>query len=164
MASLNKVMLIGNLGKDPEVRAIPSGVKVANFSIATSENYTDKNGQKVDKTEWHNIVMWRGLAEIAEKYLRKGSQVFVEGRLQTRSWDDQSGQRKYMTEVVVDNLVMLGRPRGEGGSYGGEGDALGQPRGGSESYARRENTGAAKSENAMAGSNFPPAPEDDLPF
>jgi single-strand DNA-binding protein len=154
MASLNKVMLIGNLGKDPEVRAIPSGVKVANFSIATSESYTDKNGQKVEKTEWHNIVMWRGLAEVAEKYLKKGSQIFVEGRLQTRSWDDQAGQKKYMTEVVADNMVMLGRPRGEGG------DAAGAASG----YARRENFGGSKPENAMAGSNFPPAPEDDLPF
>ncbi len=156
MASLNKVMLIGNLGKDPEVRAIPSGVKVANFSIATSENYTDRNGQKVEKTEWHNIVMWRGLAEVAEKYLRKGSQVFVEGRLQTRSWDDQNGQRKYMTEVVVDNMVMLGRPRGESGGEGG-----------SESYSRRppqaDAPSAYRPENALAGSN-PPPPEDDLPF
>ena len=154
MASLNKVMLIGNLGKDPEVRAIPSGVKVANFSIATSESYTDKSGQKVDKTEWHNIVMWRGLAEVAEKYLKKGSQIFVEGRLQTRSWDDPNGQKKYMTEVVADNLVMLGRPRGEGGEVAGA----------SSGYARRENFGGAKSESATAGSNLPPPPEDDLPF
>ena len=155
MGSLNKVMLIGNLGKDPEVRAIPSGVKVANFSIATSESYTNKEGQKVDKTEWHNIVMWRGLAEVAEKYLKKGSQVFVEGRLQTRSWDDQNGNKRYTTEVVADNMVMLGRPRDSGG-----GDA-----GGSEGYSRRESPAAfAKSPNAMAGSGLPPAPEDDLPF
>ncbi len=147
MASLNKVMLIGNLGRDPEVRAIPSGVKVANFSIATSENYTDKTGQKVEKTEWHNIVMWRGLAEVAEKYLKKGSQIFVEGRLQTRSWDDQSGQKKYMTEVVADNMVMLGRPRGEGGYSGGENAG-----------------GTSKPVAAASGSNLPPAPEDDLPF
>jgi single-strand DNA-binding protein len=155
MGSLNKVMLIGNLGKDPEVRAIPSGVKVANFSIATSESYTDKTGQKVDKTEWHNIVMWRGLAEVAEKYLKKGSQIFVEGRLQTRSWDDQNGAKRYTTEVVADNMVMLGRPRGEG-EGGGDGASSG--------YARRENSGAGKAENAMAGSSLPPAPEDDLPF
>lgn len=109
MGSLNKVMLIGNLGKDPEIRAIPSGAKVANFSIATTESYTGKDGQKQDKTEWHNIVMWRGLAEIAEKYLRKGSQVYVEGRLSTRSWDDQSGNKRYMTEIIADNLVMLGK-------------------------------------------------------
>ena len=149
MASLNKVMLIGNLGKDPEVRAIPSGVKVANFSIATTESYTDKNNQKVDKTEWHNIVMWRGLAEVAEKYLKKGNQVFIEGKLTTRSWDDQNGQKKYMTEIVADNMVMLGgRPRGDGGS--------------SESYMPRENSGGSMKESS--GSSMPPAPEDDLPF
>jgi single-strand DNA-binding protein len=152
MGSLNKVMLIGNLGKDPEVRAIPSGVKVANFSIATSENYTNREGQKVDKTEWHNIVMWRGLAEVAEKYLKKGSQIFVEGRLQTRSWDDQNGQKKYMTEVVADNMVMLGRPRD---STGGEG---------SEGYTRRESASAYAKAGGAAGSSLPPAPEDDLPF
>jgi single-strand DNA-binding protein len=150
MASLNKVMLIGNLGKDPEVRAIPSGVKVANFSIATTESYLDKNsGQKVEKTEWHNIVMWRGLAEIAEKYLKKGKQIFVEGRLQTRSWDDQSGQKKYMTEIVADNMVMLGGPR-EGGS--------------SESYSRNEGAPARESSAGSSPAGGPPPPEDDLPF
>jgi single-strand DNA-binding protein len=148
MGSLNKVMLIGNLGKDPEIRAIPSGVKVANFSIATTERYTDKNGQKVDKTEWHNIVMWRGLAEVAEKYLKKGKQIFVEGRLQTRSWDDQTGQKKYMTEIVADNMVMLGSPRDGGGEA-------------SESYTRNEN---APPRETPSGSGLPPAPEDDLPF
>jgi single-strand DNA-binding protein len=106
--SLNKVMLIGNLGKDPEVRTTPSGAKVANFNIATSERYTDKSGQKVDKTEWHRIVMWRGLADIAERYLRKGSNIYVEGKLTTRSWDDQNGQKCYSTEIVVDQLQMLG--------------------------------------------------------
>ncbi len=149
MGSLNKVQLIGNLGKDPEVRAIPSGVKVASFSIATSESYTDKSGQKVDKTEWHNIVMWRGLAEVAEKYLRKGKQIYVEGRLQTRSWDDQNGQKKYMTEIIADNIVMLGSAGDRGGS--------------SEGYTPRENNGGSmKSESS--GSSMPPAPEDDLPF
>jgi len=151
MASLNKVMLIGNLGKDPEVRAIPSGVKVANFSIATTESYTDKNNQKVDKTEWHNIVMWRGLAEVAEKYLKKGNQVFIEGKLTTRSWDDQTGQKKYMTEIVADNMVMLGGRRDGGGSEG---------------YAPRENSGGGsmRSESSSMSSSLPPAPEYDLPF
>lgn len=151
MASLNKVMLIGNLGKDPEVRAIPSGVKVANFSIATTESYTDKNNQKVDKTEWHNIVMWRGLAEVAEKYLKKGNQVFIEGKLTTRSWDDQNGVKKYMTEIIADNMVMLGGRRDGGGSSEGGG------------YMPRENAGnTMKSESS--GGGMPPAPEDDLPF
>ncbi len=115
MASLNKVLLIGNLGKDPEVRTIPSGKKVANFSIATSESWKDASGTKVEKTEWHNLVLWDKLAEIAEKYLKKGNSICVEGKLQTRSWDDQNGVKKYMTEIVVSNLVMLGGKRAEGG-------------------------------------------------
>lgn len=118
MAGVNKVILVGNLGADPETRTIESGAKVANFSIATSERYKDKNGNQVDKTEWHNIVMWRGLADIAEKYLKKGSQVFIEGKLRTRSWDDQNGNKRYTTEVLADNMTLLGRP--EGGSGGGQ--------------------------------------------
>jgi single-strand DNA-binding protein len=113
MGSLNKAILIGNLGKDPEVRAIPSGAKVANFSIATTERFINNHGETKDKTEWHNIVLWRGLADIAEKYLRKGSQVYIEGKLQTRSWDDQNGQKKYITEIIGDNLVMLGKASGD---------------------------------------------------
>jgi single-strand DNA-binding protein len=175
MASLNKVMLIGNLGKDPEVRAIPSGVKVANFSIATSENYTGKDGNKVEKTEWHNIVMWRGLAEVAEKYLKKGSPVFIEGRLQTRSWDDQSGNKRYTTEIVADNMVMLGGRRdggsggGEEGGFGGGGYGGGSSYGGGRSsgngggggYSGGGSSGGAA---PSGGSSMPPAPEDDLPF
>jgi single-strand DNA-binding protein len=161
MGSLNKATLIGNLGKDPEVRAIPSGAKVANFSIATTESYTGKDGQKVDKTEWHNIVMWRGLAEVAEKYLRKGSQVYIEGRLQTRSWDDQNGQKRYTTEIVADNMVMLGRPTGGGG---------GAPREGGDSYSQQREQPAMPSRSSGGGggysapSSMPPQAEDDLPF
>ena len=112
MAGVNKVILVGNLGSDPEVRTIESGAKVANFSIATSERFKDKNGNPVERTEWHNIVLWRGLAEIAEKYLKKGSQVFIEGKLRTRSWDDQNGNKRYTTEVLGDNMTLLGRPDG----------------------------------------------------
>jgi single-strand DNA-binding protein len=115
MAGVNKVILIGNLGADPEVRTIESGAKVANFSIATTERYKDKSGNPVDKTEWHNIVMWRGLAEIAEKWLKKGSQVFVEGKLRTRSWDDQNGNKRYTTEIMADNMTMLGGVPSGGG-------------------------------------------------
>lgn len=174
MGSLNKVMLIGNLGKDPEVRAIPSGTKVANFSIATTENYTDKNGQKVDKTEWHNIVMWRGLAEIAEKYLRKGSQIYVEGRLQTRSWDDQNGQKRYTTEIVVDNLQMLGRPANRDGNSGagagGEGFREPAYNSAPRGQGGRSEGGYAGGGNSYGGSSgggspsVPPPAEDDLPF
>ena len=109
MAGVNKVILVGNLGKDPEIRTLESGVKVARFSVATTESYNDRNtGQRVDQTEWHNIVLWRGLAEIAEKYLRKGNQVYIEGKLQTRSYQDKDGITKYSTEIVGQNLNMLG--------------------------------------------------------
>jgi len=109
MAGVNKVILVGNLGRDPEIRTLESGVKVARFSIATTESYNDRNtGQRVDQTEWHNIVLWRGLAEIAEKYLRKGNQVYLEGKLQTRSYQDKDGITKYSTEVVGQNMNMLG--------------------------------------------------------
>ncbi len=108
--SINKVILIGNLGKDPEVRHLENGACVANFSIATSENYKDrKTGEKVSQTEWHNIVVWRGLAEITEKYLKKGDKVYIEGKLKTRSWKDQEGNNRYTTEIIADNLTMLGK-------------------------------------------------------
>jgi single-strand DNA-binding protein len=178
MASLNKVMLIGNLGKDPEVRAIPSGVKVANFPIATSESYTGKDGNRVEKTEWHNIVMWRGLAEVAEKYLKKGNPVFIEGRLQTRSWDDQNGQKRYMTEIVADNMVMLGGRReggsgdSDGGGYGGgSGGSYGGGNGGGSYGGGRSSGGgygggssSSGGGSSQGGGNVPPPPEDDLPF
>ena len=108
--SINKVILIGNLGKDPDVRHLENGATVANFPIATSENYKDrKTGEKVSQTEWHNIVVWRGLADITERYLKKGDKVYIEGKLRTRSWQDQDGNTKYTTEVVADNLTMLGK-------------------------------------------------------
>ena len=109
MAGVNKVILIGNLGKDPEVRHLESGAVVANFPIATSETYKDrKTGERITQTEWHNIVIWRGLAEVAEKYLKKGNSVYIEGKLRTRSWDDKEGNKRYTTEVVADNMTMLG--------------------------------------------------------
>ena len=109
MAGVNKVILVGNLGRDPEIRTLESGVKVARFSLATTESYNDRNtGQRVDQTEWHNIVLWRGLADIAEKYLRKGNQVYIEGKLQTRSYQDKDGITKYSTEIVGQNMTMLG--------------------------------------------------------
>ncbi len=116
MSGVNKVILIGNLGKDPEVRSIESGAKVASFPLATNETYKGKDGAKVEQTEWHNIVVWRGLAELAEKYLRKGSQIYLEGRIKTRSWDDKDGNKRYITEIVGDNMTFLGKPMGEGDS------------------------------------------------
>lgn len=108
MSGVNKVILVGNLGKDPEVRYLENGTAVANFPIATSESYKDRNGNRVDQTEWHNIVLWRGLAEVAEKYLKKGNQVFIEGKIRTRSWDDKDGNKRYTTEIVGDQMTMLG--------------------------------------------------------
>jgi single-strand DNA-binding protein len=106
--SVNKVILVGNVGKDPEIRHLDSGVAVANFPLATSETYTAKNGERVTTTEWHNIVLWRGLAEVAEKYVTKGRQLYIEGRIRTRSYDDKDGNKKYITEIYGDSMQMLG--------------------------------------------------------
>lgn len=141
MAGVNKVILIGNLGKDPEVRTLESGTKVANFPLATTESYKNKNGERVDTTEWHNIVLWRGLAEVAENYLKKGNQVFIEGRIRTRAWDDKEGNKRYTTEILADNMTMLG----------GRKDI---------DYAE---TPAAK-ETSKADVAEPESQEDDLPF
>jgi single-strand DNA-binding protein len=112
--SINKVILVGNLGKDPELRFTPSGVAVATFSLATSERYKDREGQQQEKTEWHNIVAWRQLAEICEKYLHKGKQVYIEGKIHTRSYEDKDGNKRYVTEIVADQMQMLGG--GDGGN------------------------------------------------
>jgi single-strand DNA-binding protein len=117
MAGVNKVILIGNLGRDPEVLTFENGVKKATFSLATSESYKDKDGNKVDQTEWHNIVLWRGLAEVAEKYLRKGNSIYLEGKIKTRSYE-LNGVKKYVTEIFGDNMTMLGkREQQEGAPY-----------------------------------------------
>lgn len=108
MAGVNKVILLGNLGNDPEVKHLDNGKAVANFSIATSESYKDKQGQKVDNTQWHNIVLWSPLAEIAKKFLSKGSQVYIEGKLTTRSYEDKQGVTKYITEIVGRDLTLVG--------------------------------------------------------
>ena len=108
MAGVNKVILIGNLGKDPEVKYLDNGVAVANFSLATTEKYKNKEGEKVSQTEWHNIVLWRGLAEVAEKYLKKGASVYIEGKIKTRKWEDKDGNTRYNTEILADNITMLG--------------------------------------------------------
>ena len=108
MASVNKVILIGHLGKDPEVRHLEGGTTVANFTMATNEYYKDKQGTRVERTEWHNIAAWRGLAELAEKYLHKGQQVYVEGRIRTRQYQDKDNQTRYITEIVADEISLLG--------------------------------------------------------
>ncbi len=125
MASVNKVILVGRLGKDPEIRSTPNGTSVAKFTIATDERYTDRNGEKQERTEWHNIVAWSKLAEICGQYLRKGKLVYIEGSLRTDSWDDkESGQKRYRTEIVANTMQMLDRrgdEEGGGGSYSGGG-------------------------------------------
>ena len=122
MAGVNKVILIGNLGNDPDMRYMPNGEPVANISIATSETWNDKNtGEKREKTEWHRVVAYRRTAEIIGQYTRKGSKLYVEGRLQTRKWTDQSGQQRYTTEIIADNIQMLDSRSGGEGSFGGNG-------------------------------------------
>ena len=152
--SINKVILIGNLGKDPEVRHLESGVAVCNFSIATGETYKDKNsGEKVTHTEWHNIVLWRGLAEVAEKYLKKGAKIYIEGKLRTRSWQDQEGNTKYTTEILGDNMTMLGKA-GESNTENPAPSASSQP------------SAAPKKVEKPLGEDFskPDSGNDDLPF
>jgi single-strand DNA-binding protein len=150
MASVNKVILVGNLGKDPEVRYMPNGEAVCNFSIATTDSWKDKAGEKQERTEWHNIVMYRKLAEIAGEYLKKGRPVYVEGRLQTRKWQDKEGADRYTTEIIADSMQMLGSK--DGGSS-------------SSDYGQTppaEQSSPAKAPPA-AGNNFDDF-EDDIPF
>ncbi|HEY8021127.1 MAG TPA: single-stranded DNA-binding protein [Thermoanaerobaculia bacterium] len=149
---LNKVMLIGNLGRDPEVRSTPSGQPVASFTLATNRKWKDKNGQRQEQTEWHNIVCWGRQAEVAGQYLTKGKQIYVEGRLQTRSWEDkQSGEKKYRTEIVCDNFQMLGQ-RGGGDYEGGRG---GHP---------ADGPGFEEGGPSSGGGGMGEAEDDDIPF
>jgi single-strand DNA-binding protein len=119
MRGVNRVMLIGNLGKDPETMFLEGNIAVAKFSLATTEAYKDRSGKLISQTEWHTIVLWRGLAELAQKYLHKGSLVYVEGRLKTRSWEDKEGNKKFATEIVGDNLIMLDKKSDTGQSFPG---------------------------------------------
>jgi single-strand DNA-binding protein len=152
MASINKVILVGNLGKDPEIRHTESGVAVARFPIATSESYKDKTGNKVERTEWHNIVAWRGLAEVAEKYLKKGQSVYVEGKIRTNNYQDKEGIQRYSIEIVADNMTMLGG-RGEGTNGQSQNNAQ-------ENNAGYNSGNAGKPEMSATYENEP----DDLPF
>src|ERR1017187_10340941 len=138
MRGVNRVMLIGNLGKDPDVQHLEGNIAVAKFSLATTETFKDRTGKLISQTEWHTVVLWRGLAELAQKYLHKGSLVYIEGRLRTRSWEDKEGNKKFATEVVGDNLIMLDKrsdaahshlPSQEGmeGGNGTEGPPVGEP-------------------------------------
>src|SRR6201997_2442951 len=153
--SVNKVILIGNLGKDPEVKYTPQGTAVAKLTLATNESYKDKAGQWQERTEWHNVVLWQRLAEIAGEYLKKGNKVYIEGRLQTRSWEDkQTNQKKYMTEVVAGTMLLLGG-RGEGG--GGGAYEGGGSRGASNHFDQ-----SAPPEHEPAATS--PITDEDIPF
>lgn len=155
--SVNKVILVGNLGKDPELRYTPSGAAVATFSLATTERYKDRDGNRQEKTEWHNIVAWRQLAEICGKFLHKGKQVYIEGRIQTRSYDDRDGNKRYITEIVADQMQMLGRAGDEGGGgYGGyQGGGANQAGADKSSYGGQQGGMAQEPEINM---------DDEIPF
>ncbi len=167
MAGVNKVILVGNLGADPEVRYTPSGQPVANFRIATSESWMDKAGQKQERTEWHRIVAWGKLAELCGEYLAKGRQVYVEGKLQTRQWDDRDGNKKFSTEIQAQQITFLGgrdgAPRGEGGYARDNGGQNGRRANGHEGGAPAGGGPASGGED-----NFdygpPPMTDDDVPF
>jgi len=150
MAGVNKVILVGNLGKDPEVMTFDNNVKKASFSLATSESYKNREGQRVDTTEWHNVVLWRGLAEVAERYLKKGNQVYIEGKIKTRSYE-QDGQKRYITEIYADNMTMLGR-RDDGNGDGGN----------QQSSQPQQQTQAPQ--QPQTPTEPLDAPDDDLPF
>jgi single-strand DNA-binding protein len=156
MASVNKVILIGNLGKDPEIKYTPGGTPIARFSLATNERTKDKDGNWVDRTEWHNIVAFQRTAEIAAEYLKKGRSVYVEGRIHTDTWDDKdTGQKRYKTEIYVNNLVMLG------GQREGEGAGMGSGRAGAGKSTFDQRTPEPEPSQAAPGAEIT---DEDIPF
>jgi single-strand DNA-binding protein len=162
MASVNKVILVGNLGRDPEMRYMPSGDALASFSIATTDSWKDKNGQKQERTEWHRISMFGKQAEIAGEYLKKGSSVYIEGRLQTRKWQDKEGNERQTTEVVADRMQMLGG-RGGGNTYEVMDDDMNQDAPAPRQSAPASAPKQAPAQKAAGGGGFDDF-EDDIPF
>ena len=169
--SLNKVMLIGNVGRDPEVRYLDGNsgnAKVATFTLATTERYRDRNGETRENTEWHNIVAWRGNADVVERFVRKGTQLFIEGRIRTRSWDDQTGNKRYTTEIIADNLQLLGKKTDNPGGQGGyqapaQQQNYGQPNYGQPTqptYAQQSTVQQPVASQTVTDD----MPDDDLPF
>ncbi|MBT79482.1 MAG: single-stranded DNA-binding protein [Alteromonadaceae bacterium] len=178
---VNKVILVGNLGNDPEVRYMPNGNAVANLSLATSESWKDQQGQMQERTEWHRLTMYRRLAEIAGEYLKKGSQIYVEGKLQTRKWQDQQGQDRYTTEIIVDQMQMLGsrdgggqggggyQQRPQGGNQGGNQGGYSNNQGGGYQQRPQGNNqgggyGGGNQGGNQQGGNKPPMAEPDFDF
>lgn len=154
MASVNKVIIVGNLGRDPETRYMPDGGAITNVSIATTSTWKDKSGEKQEQTEWHRVAFFGKLAEIAGEYLKKGSQVYVEGKLRTRKWQDKDGQEKYTTEIIADSMQMLGSRQGMGGSGSGESDS---------GYGTRSAPSTANKPASKPASKFEDL-DDDIPF
>jgi len=175
MSSVNKVTILGRLGADPEVRHFENGSTVAKTRVATTEKYTNKEGQKIENTEWHTIVFWRGLAGVVEKYLKKGDQVYVEGRLKTRSWEDQDGNKRYATDIEAREMVMLGGNRNSNSGQSNsvpnsvyEQEAMNKSANGSatqsQNTSKNEEIVSAKVENPTVQSEKKESFEDDLPF
>ncbi len=162
---VNKVILVGNVGKDPEIRATQGGMSIASFALATTDRTKGQDGQWVDKTEWHNLVAFQRTAEIVRDYVKKGSQIYVEGKIQTRSWDDkESGQKKYKTEILVNDLQLLGG-RGEGASTGGERSSGGYSQSNSNSYAKSNSASFDQRQPASAPDYGDTGiTDDDIPF
>ena len=167
--SLNKAMLIGNVGRDPEVRYLDGNsgqAKVATFTLATTERYRDRNGETRENTEWHNIVAWRNTADVVERFVKKGTQLYIEGRIRTRSWDDQNGNKRYTTEIVADTLQLLGKksdnPGGQGGyqPQGAPAQQYGQPAYQQPAYGQP----VAQPAPGVQQNQVDDMPEDDLPF
>ncbi len=170
--SLNKAMLIGNVGRDPEVRYLEgnNGAKVATFTLATTERYRDRNGEIRENTEWHNIVAWRNNADVAERFVRKGTQLYIEGRIRTRSWDDQTGNKRYTTEIIADTLQLLGKKSDNPASQGGY-QQQAQPQ---QSYSQQQSYQQPQTYAQPVQQAAPAAPaapqveeafsDDDLPF
>ena len=168
-------MLIGNVGRDPEVRYLDGNsgqAKVATFTLATTERYRDRNGETRENTEWHNIVAWRSTADVVEKYVRKGTQVYIEGRIRTRSWDDQNGNKRYTTEIIADTLQLLGKRSDNPGGQGAPAQQYGQPQGGYQQAQPSYQQPGVQQPQGFAPVQQPAAqqaggeemPDDDLPF
>ena len=171
--SLNKAMLIGNVGRDPEVRYLDGqsgNAKVATFTLATTERYRDRNGETRENTEWHNIVAWRNTADVVERFVRKGTQLYIEGRIRTRSWDDQTGNKRYTTEIIADTLQLLGKksdnPAAQPGGYQqpGYGASAQQPGYAQPGYAQPSHPAYTQPQAAQPANIADEGPEDDLPF
>ncbi len=155
MAGVNKVILVGNLGADPEIRNLPSGSSVANFNIATSESYTNKNGEKVTQTEWHRIECWEGLAKVAEQYLKKGNSVYIEGKIRTEEWQDKEGNTRYTTKIRAQNMTMLGGRNDNNG--GGSADY-----GNDNQYGNTQQSAGGQPSSSTSFNDE--GQDDDLPF